>query len=213
MRALAVGSMVAVLAVGSGLAVADDLFQPGWRGDPGSTYQQWTFDGDDNPAAPEVSLNPYGTGTATMSSVWADIGPGRSGVWMDLDLIELWIPNQQEPNDYKELWVQITYLIDDFFVPPAYVAPTVDVPGAVYLGGETVILETGPVNHWELQLSQWRIEPNPPDETINITWLPPGRPYGAVDQIVVDTICIPEPGAVSLLVVGVLALLKRKRTS
>ena len=51
------------------------------------------------------------------------------------------------------------------------------------------------------------IEPNPTSETVTIT-VPE---CAVIDQIVVDTICIPEPGTLGLLVLGGLAVLRRRR--
>ena len=51
------------------------------------------------------------------------------------------------------------------------------------------------------------IEPNPTSEMITIT-----VPYCTViDQIVVDTICIPEPASMALLALGSVFLLRRRR--
>ena len=144
-------------------------------------------------------------------SGWMDSCLGREGVWLDLESIDLWIPNHTEPNEYKEIWLQVTYHVTDL-QPPAYIAPTVEVPGATYLGGQIRILEENlGLWHWELSLSKWRIEPNPTEEWIHLTWPEPGEyPRGAVDQIVVDTICIPEPGTMALLALGACAAVPRR---
>jgi hypothetical protein len=214
-----VASLAAVLGMTT-IAQADDLYPPPWRGDPGSTFQQWTFDDGDNPAIPELSDNPYGTPTATMGGPlanWFDQnGFPRQGLWGDLDSIDLWIPNQPEPNLYKEIWVQVTYMKIEFD-PFYYSTPTVEVPDATYLGGADEFLEYNnpaypELGEWRLQLSQWRLDENPPDETIFLSWPPFGGewPRGTVDQIVVDTICIPEPAALVLFTLGGFLLARRR---
>ena len=47
MQRIRIGVLM-VVASCTGVAQADDLFSPPWRGLPGSTYQQWTFDDADD---------------------------------------------------------------------------------------------------------------------------------------------------------------------
>jgi hypothetical protein len=68
---------------------ADDLFAPPWRGQDGTTYQDWRFDTDDNPAAPEEVDNPFGNPRAEVTvgyfgEGWFDWLPGlgsKTGFW------------------------------------------------------------------------------------------------------------------------------------
>jgi len=84
--------MVSVLLGGPVFAVPS----LGWtRGDPGSTYQVWTFDDDNNPALPEIDENPYGTAEANIIGGYLDNFIGRPGVWgnyPDALEISLYIP-------------------------------------------------------------------------------------------------------------------------
>jgi len=178
--------------------LGDDLFKPDWRGKPGSTYQKWLFDTDSNPAAPNVVENEYGSPSATIllgpvggewlyqmdgfgtpTGYW-DLRPGCSMV-MDIN-------NRPITLAYKEIWVQVLYY--EGLIP----APFVTVPGAELVGSQKILIETieGPFTEaWYLTLTKWRIEPNPKREQIIISVDPD---WGAlVDQVVVDTICGPEP--------------------
>ena len=196
------------------IATAHDLIHPAWRGQDGTTYQEWTFDNDDNPAVPEVINNNYGDASASitvgfMGEGWLyDLGfSEQTGIWDiggDGGQIVLDIANRPEPLPYKEIWVQVTYF-KHISAPP-----TIDVPGADYLGGETVLIEdTGMGGGWFLDQSMWRIEPNPLQEQIILTSDPS---WGSViDQVVVDTICIPEPASIGLLVLGGLMVLRKWR--
>lgn len=189
------------------VVAATSLFPPDWRGQKGSTYQEWHFNDDDNPAMPEIIDNDYGDATATittgyMSVGWLDYGfEPPTGYW-DLGgeggQIVLGIDNRPELLPYKEIWVQVTYL--EFVLT----APTVDVPGAIYIGGETRLVG----DDWYLDLSKWRIVPNPASEQIILASHP--RWGALIDQVVVDTICIPEPATIALLGLGALSLLRRK---
>jgi len=196
----------AVCGIAASSAGADDLIQPPWRGSDGTTYEQWTFDDAANPATPEIMDNPYGSALATIvkmehSDGWYANVLGRDGVWGDLESMTLDIDNREDPLAYKEIWIQITY-----YLAPNN-EPTVTVPGALYLGGETRQLEPYIPGSWYLQQSKWRIEPNPDHEVIEITTGPMGM---TIDQIVVDTICTPEPATMGLFALAGLGLLVRR---
>jgi hypothetical protein len=205
---------VAICGLVSPAAWAHDVIQPPWRGQDGSTYQEWRFDTNANPAPPEVINNPYGTASAAITvgdfgSGWLDqlggLGDTQTNYW-DLGsagTIVIDIDNRPEPLPYKEIWIQVTYFQD------LWQAPAVDVPGASLLGGETRLIEhvsTG--GDWFLDQTMWRIEPNPDHEQITVTADLSGS---VIDQIVIDTICIPEPGTLAGLVVGCCLLAVRRR--
>ena len=198
------------------IAFSHDVIQPDWRGLDGTTHQIWEFTTSGNPVLPDVDNNPYGDPTATITvgllgEGWLEtLGFGsQTGLW-DLGdgggQIVLDIPNRPEPLPYKEIRIQVTYFMD--ISQP----PTIDVPGAAYVGGQTGVLieDTGMGSGWYLDLSIWRIEPNPSSEKI---YLYSSATWGTViDQIVVDTICAPEPATICLLTIGGLfARGKRRR--
>lgn len=210
-------ALFATLIVAGAVRAAD--LAPPWRGQPGTTYQAWTFEDADDPAAPEAKTNPYGSPTAditvgTFGTGWhafmVGLG-GRTGFW-DIGAsgttgpvngsIGLEIPNCPAPATYKEIWVQVTYF-DDLTT-----APVVSVPGAIFLGGQTVLVEhvsTG--GDWLLHQSMWRMEPNPSREEILLTAVPTAG--AVVDAIVVDTICVPEPAILFLVTLGSAVLRRR----
>ena len=105
------------------------------RGDPGSTWQDWQFMSDDNPAVPEASYNPYGNPTATVAVQgvthgfnpgWYDTFWGRPGVWVGEETtVTLFIPNSWEPNPYKEIWLEMVFW-GDLLPDTGIIAP----PGA-----------------------------------------------------------------------------------
>ena len=216
MRKMMWAGLIAAIVCHGSVALADDLVAPPWRGDPGSTYQEWDFLTNSDPAAPEVDLNTYGTASADISlgplasGYWATYPPivgGRIGVWdIATGDITLTIPNTDltGPATWKEIWVQVTYYQDITTIP------VVEVVGGSFLGGQTITSEVIPAwGSYVVTQSMWRIEPNPTIEEIIIS----GDPvFGSmIDQIVVDTICIPEPATLSLLALGGLAVLVRRR--
>ena len=60
-------------------------------------------------------------------------------------------------------------------------------------------------NGWTHSTYTWRIYPNPPDETFFI------EGNINVDELVVDTWCIPEPATLGLFLLGSLVLVRRRR--
>jgi hypothetical protein len=171
---------------------AHDLVQPEWRGQDGTTYQEWRFDHNDNPAGPEVIINSYGTASASITigafgTGWLDYFPQigtQQGYW-DLGAagsIVIDIDNQSRRFAYKEIWVQVTYF-QDITLPPS-----ISVPGATHVGGQAGLLveDAGYGAKWLLDQSTWRIESSPSHEQVIVTSSSSGS---LIDQIVIDTSC------------------------
>jgi len=107
--------MVAVaLVVLSSAAMADYYNPPGWSGDT-FTHQEWGFTTSNNPSAPEVDQNPYGTPMFSITgAMWfpsaAPFIPGstRTGLWAGSGsgnaTITLSIPNQEDVTKTKLVW-------------------------------------------------------------------------------------------------------------
>ena len=188
-------------------ALADDLFPPDWRGQPNTTFQHWTFDYDQNPNNdgspwfPEIDENPYGEPTITTAygdEGWYDVWEGREGVmnpfWSE---IYINLPNVPDPNDWKIVWLQMTWWHPEFY-PPSFLWAD---PIGELRYEEHYELENG----WYHSVYEVRIPGNPPFETVAFLT------DQLFDQIVVDTICIPAPGAVGLIGVAGLIGARRRR--
>jgi len=188
------------------------------RGDPGSTYQVWTFDDDETVAMPEIDENPFGTATATITNgalptqipefyafAYYDEYIGREGVWSgDPILMEIYIPNREVRSEYKEIVLEIGWRGEalNFLVEP--------VPGGVVdlLHQDTIVVDSE--NLWYESIYVWRIWPNPDAEII---FLDASGTGGQIDYISIDTMCIPAPGAILLgsIGVGVVGWLRKRR--
>jgi len=195
---------VVLLAVVLALAApawADDLFPPPWRGQPNTTYQAWTFDYDQGSYwVPENYNNPYGTPyiyTYYQDENWYGYWEGRQGVmepWANEMYINL--PNVPNPDDWKIVWVQMTWWSAWGYGPGFSFS---DPPGQV-MNEQQTDLGGG----WFHSLYEIWIPGNPPFEMVAF------YTDQYFDQIIVDTICIPEPASLGLLGLAGLVLLRRR---
>ena len=197
--------------------LADDLFPPDWRGDPGSTFQHWTFDNDPAGSSillPDVVDNPFGQpellDNYPSSADWYQDYEGRQGVYHFYWNFWLDIPNQPLPNPLKWIQVQITWwdagdmdLYDPGFpefLPDESFLPTGEFTN---VSSNTIVLE----GQWKHTTWLIEITPNVDFESLFFQGLEDDEMI--IDQIVVDTICIPSPGALALL--GLAGLAGRRR--
>ncbi len=188
-------------------AVADDYNPPPWRGEPGTTYARWEFfepfnptpppDEFENPFGPPALLvNPFGDG-------WLPDYQGRPGVWTLSGEIWVDIYNYPEPNPDKFIWIQLTWAPMWNEPNPFPRVEETFTPGGPYPGEEIDRQFAGPED-WQYSTFLIELHPNPDFETVHI-W---GDIY--VDELVIDTICVPEPGSLWLLASGVLGFVRRR---
>jgi hypothetical protein len=188
----------------------------GWwdEGTAGSTHEFWDFtpgyvlaSGSGYTADPEVAANPH------PNWVVATITPMYSGSWDEVSTITgssfiqvaLEIPNYDNPDGYKEIWVDI---------------------GDGIVSGITVSAHDGSSTTFTYEILEGqgdadfgiRITPNPFVEKIDFFVMPGGGPPNksedptgvVLDYIHVDTICIPEPVTIMLLGLGAFSLRRKK---
>jgi len=191
-------------------AFADDLNPPPWRGQPGTTFALWEFYTPNPNPMPDQWMNPFGPPATTVTpgflQNWWALWGGREGVWPLSGTIVTRIQNYPTANPYKDIWIQITWAqqaVNEF--PVIRVDQTyAQLLGSINLGptGE----QTGDGTWWHSTYSL-RLFPNPTQETVIIE--------GAimVDELVIDTICVPEPSSLIALsgLVGFVGVAWRRR--
>ncbi len=182
---------------------ADDLNPPAWRDASRSTLQIWEFSLNDVNPLPDITTNPFPQPADVMpfaGDSWLDVYQGRQGVWPLSGEIYVPIWNYPEPLDEKRIWIQLTWRTKGS-------GPLLEasVPGGPMVDGsqigDTILLPDG----WNHSTYEIVLTPNPPEELVHI--------YGAIylDEMVIDTICIPEPATMFLMAMGgFIALSKRK---
>ncbi len=209
--------LAAGLAFSAGLrATADDLIPAPWRDQPNTTFQEATFSQPWD-VSWETVANPFGDPDIWMYGdiwQWDEEAEGRSGVvsWDDSgNAFSMDIPNSQEPNREKRIWVQVTYFRAGPTIWEAYGMGA----GGGSWGPGLPPLE-GSVDHgdgWITEAREMVLEPNPPGEFVGVHW----EGVGMVDQVVVETICVPEPGTLAMVLGGLALLcagtLRRRRTA
>lgn len=219
MKKLCLLMVVAGLVLAPGQAVlGEDVVPPPWVTDPAdpqweggsTTFQVWEYAEDpysaplyDNEwgmpevmflnATPQIAPGPHlddATGEPIEIWTWHVDGPGG---------IDILVQNDPRPNDRKVIWVQVT--ADK---SPGPNPPSSNPPGTTTL----------PVPVWQLPNSPWYVYTaridipfNPEFEIIHYDFPESTN----ISEIVVDTICVPEPATLSLIVLGGAALVRRRR--
>jgi len=220
-------SLVVVVSLAS--AAQADYYDPpqGWSSTPYFTHQQWEFSTADNPSGPEPGyVNPNDVPSALVSGdvLWVGdptpygLQTARRGLWVTGSFTEattgtvtLEVPNVAAWPE-KLVWLQLTYFLAGSL--GAEYDSQLFTPGGedimVVVGSEMAVPVPGEAG-WFYYEIMWHVMPQPDSETLQATINLPAGAVLALDEVAVDTICLPEPATLGLLATGGLALLRRRR--
>lgn len=175
---------------------ADDVYPSPFRGEPGSTFQEWTFPSF-FAGAPDRVSNPYGRPGMRPSTgrdgtrEWRAAYQGRTGVWQLTGdaALSFTVPNTKQDRKLKTIVIQVTYY-GVFGKPRIEAAPAGwDPPTQPSYAPEVTDLGGG----WFL-LAQLLIRGGedggcPESEVITIRPPAAGSRKAYIDQVVIDTVC------------------------
>jgi hypothetical protein len=209
-----------LMLVPAGAALADYADPPGWDANPYFTHQTWEFFTPANPLVAEENKNPYGKPEFEQFGgvAYFEKFEGREGVWQfdDWSIVDFIVPNSENPALTKEVWFQATYWTDDGgrISEDSWIFPNPVADAVTFGQGNFEDLGDG----WYRETWMGAIFPQPALEDFSIFFDggfdESGMPIPAnvyLDQVSIDTRCVPIPGAVLLLGSGLLGLVGVRR--
>ena len=217
-KLILIGILVGLIATPTMATITID-----WQNNNYGTFQRWDFNTTSNQfgtqfldIAPETDQNPYGDPIADVyltdnypvqeHSGWYVTHGGASGViyghTVDIDLD---IPNIENPDLFKVLQVEVAFSGD----AGNFISASVTSSGTEVDMGYTIV--PGSITGWSDLTYTWNIYPQPDFETIHLKFVDSGV---NIDYIEVASTCIPAPGAILLVGIGVglVGWLRRGRT-
>jgi hypothetical protein len=205
---------IAALVVLSMAVVADAgvYTGPSWRGGPGTTFEKWSFaDGSATPSADAGVVNPYGTPSLWIGdrATWSQTIDTYTGVWAPkTDEMDFQIPNRSATwaGTEKHIWAEITWKVAGLDTRTTHddsLMVGVD-PEGDYTAMNFTRLDTSLGNGWFSTIVKVDIWPNPLSEWITVK----GDIY--IDEVTIDTQCVPEPATLGLLIGGAFMAIRRK---
>ena len=170
-----------------------------------TTSQIWYFN-DDNPTPmPDVVNNALGIDPATMLVTPGPGGGWNNGAWELSGEIDVILDNDPRLNDYKTIHIELTWMpgtLDSFLLDQPLIGVTANPMDRMEMDA---VHDPIAGSDWTLSVYDIIIWPNPPAEWIAI------KGNIVVDELKIDTRCVPEPATMGMLGLGSLALLRHRR--
>ncbi len=213
---LQIGLAFVVLGALSMAVVADaspSYGGPSWRSGTGTTLEQWSFSTSSVDSLPDSYTNTFGTPELWIdgSTTYYSSKDTYTGVWaLKTGDIAMEIPNSSATGagTEKHIWVEITWKVASL---NSHVPDSLSVSvNPEYLAGNYTEMDftrtdTSLGNGWFSTVVMVDVWPNPLSEYITVT----GDVY--IDEITIDTQCVPEPATLGLLIGGAFMAVRRKQ--
>jgi hypothetical protein len=174
---------------------------------PYETYQQWSFSAwNYGPVLPDAGWNnQYGNPLLVIStgSNWSESVGQHNGVWTlcgEMDFIIPNYPNTTRPE--KDIWVDVIWKgagKNSFIPDKPLLGIECDYDSVTIRRDDVFRFDDG----WTTTRFTLNVFPNPSSEWIVL------KGDIMVDSISIDTICIPEPATLSLLIGGAFMAIRR----
>lgn len=180
------------------------------RGQFNSSFGEWEFDTNAYPpqyndghfpfsGVPYVDLIPQ------FGSSWIDQMDDRQGIWSLGEIATLFQNGPAtDPGTFKVIYVQVIWKAQGELDKPLISIQGHSEDLQYYDEQDVPIMEFTLDNDWKHSVYQLGIFPNPVFENIVVE----GSIY--IDEMIIDTQCIPEPASLAILGMGAVFLLHRK---
>lgn len=206
---------------------ADDVLEPSWRGEERSARAEWnSWDSIlTNPFYVEPDIWDYWGGSVYMPYFFWDWNQnytffpqkfGRLNVVRSYESNPgyLYLPNYPD-GDLKKVRLQVTYYnVEGYCGLLGYLGMKVSDTSPFWDISRPPIYTEDHGDGWYTDVFDFEIVPNPQEEWVTFGFDPglvyPGGTPSYISQVVVDTICIPEPASLALVAMGALVLKRRK---
>ena len=197
-----------------------DWLPPDWRGEANTVFAEWdnwNADGtaDSWSSTIEGARDPM---WINVDSTYSDEWYGESGVVQQHsnDGVMFWLDNANNDNPLKKIRIQVHYFgpdgyasVDSFNVwPDDEIDPEFH---EAFLVDRLILENQYGATGWVVDVYDIEIRPNPGEEYIAINFGSYGGVDAAISQVVIDTRCVPIPGAVWLIASAFMALVGIKK--